>query len=153
MSRPAHRHPPASDAHTHVASPLEQLPRQRGRRLTRPRRLIWAALTAEPDSHLTPDEIVLRVPEVDRSTVYRTLETLVADGLALRTEIGAGLATYEPAHEHLHHHVACRLCGAITHIHDDTLGDLPTRVEAASGYLIGQTELTLVGICPACRSR
>jgi Fur family ferric uptake transcriptional regulator len=132
---------------------VSSLLRGRGRRLTRPRRLIWEALVAEPGAHLGADEIAARVPDVDRSTVYRTLDLLVADGLARRTDLGSGRATYEPAHEHPHHHLVCRACGAVAHAHDDVLGDLPARVDAATGYELGGGELTLAGLCPRCRGR
>ena len=39
------------------------------------------------------------------------------------------------------------------HVHDDVLGDLRDRVEASSGYRLGRRELTLFGLCPACRTR
>ena len=86
--------------------------RSPGRRVTRQRALIWEALTAEPDRHLSAQEVVARVrdelPRVNPSTVYRTLDLLVADGLVLRTDLGADRVFYEPAHDHRHHHLVCR---------------------------------------------
>jgi Fur family ferric uptake transcriptional regulator len=129
--------------------------RSRGRRLTRQRELIWAALVEEPHRHLSAEELVERVqahlPQVNPSTVYRTLDLLVAEGLVLRTDLGAGRAFYEPAREHQHHHVVCTHCGAVAHIHDEALGDLGERVEAASGYELGRAEITFFGLCPDCR--
>jgi len=129
--------------------------RSSGRRLTRQRELIWAALTAEPDRHLSAAELVARVraelPRINPSTVYRTLELLVAEGLVLRTDLGRDRTFYEPAHDHRHHHVVCRRCGAVAHIHDEVLGELPALVDDASGFAIGHEELTLFGLCRACR--
>jgi Fur family transcriptional regulator, ferric uptake regulator len=129
--------------------------RSRGRRLTRQRRLIWEALVAEPEVHLSADELVERVrerlPHVNPSTVYRTLELLVDDGLVLRTDLGAGRAFYEPAREHRHHHVVCERCGAVAHVHDEELGTLKRRVETASGYRLGNAEITFFGLCSACK--
>jgi Fe2+ or Zn2+ uptake regulation protein len=42
--------------------------------------------------------------------------------------------------------------GAVTHLHDDALGELPRRVEASTGYQLGTDELTLFGLCPTCVS-
>jgi Fur family transcriptional regulator, ferric uptake regulator len=149
VSRRAHPH-----AHREPVGPAAL--RSRGRRLTRQRELIWAALVAEPDHHLSADELVDRVrarlPRVNPSTVYRTLDLLVEEGLVLRSDLGAGRAFYEPAHEHRHHHVVCERCGAIVHVHDDALGDLRARVEETSGYALGSAELTLFGLCPDCRA-
>jgi Fur family ferric uptake transcriptional regulator len=129
--------------------------RAKGRRLTRQRELIWATLTAEPDLHLSADQVVDRVraqlPRVNPSTVYRTLDLLVSEGLLLRTDLGADRAYYEPAHEHAHHHVVCDRCGAVAHFHDDLLAEVPRRVRAATGYAVGDREITLHGLCAACR--
>ncbi|MGH3002515.1 MAG: Fur family transcriptional regulator [Gaiellaceae bacterium] len=142
------------DGHTHEHRPLsaERL-RHRGRRLTRPRRLIWQALAAEPEAHLSADEIADRVDGVDRSTVYRTLDLLVAEGLARRTDVGTGRSTYELAHEHLHHHLVCRGCGAVVHVHDEELGGLAASIDASLGWSVADEELTLAGLCPDCRRR
>jgi Fur family transcriptional regulator, ferric uptake regulator len=111
---------------------------------------------AEPDTHLSADEIVDRVrgqiPDVNPSTVYRTLELLVDEGLLLRTDLGADRAYYEPAHEHPHHHVICERCQAVVHIHDHVLGDLPTRIETAAGYKLGTREISFYGLCANCRA-
>jgi Fur family ferric uptake transcriptional regulator len=90
------------------------------------------------------------MPRVNPSTVYRTLELLVEEGLLLRTDLGADRVFYEPAHDHRHHHVVCRTCGAVAHVHDEALGDLRAGVERASGFVLGDYELTLFGRCPAC---
>jgi Fe2+ or Zn2+ uptake regulation protein len=146
-----HGHP-----HEEPAGPAQL--RSRGRRLTRQRALIWAALTEEPDRHLSAGDIAARVraelPRVNPSTIYRTLDLLVAEGLVLRTDLGAGRVFYEPAHDHPHHHVVCRSCGAVAHVHDDVLGDLRERVDAACGFALGrEEEVTLFALCPACRYR
>jgi Fur family ferric uptake transcriptional regulator len=112
-------------------------------------------LVAEADRHLSADEVVDQVreqlPTLNPSTVYRTLELLVDEGLLLRTDLGAGRAYYEPAREHEHHHVVCERCGAVAHVHDDVLEGLRERVERASGFRLGGAEVTLFGVCPACR--
>jgi Fur family ferric uptake transcriptional regulator len=142
-------------AHTHEPAGPDAL-RQRGRRITRQRRLIWDALTAEPESHLSADDLVERVraqmPKLDPSTVYRTLDLLVREGLVRRTDLGAGRAFYEPAQDHLHHHVVCERCGAVAHLHDEEIGDVRTRVERASGYALSRNDMSFYGLCPACRA-
>lgn len=116
--------------------------------------MIWEVLLAEPGRHLSAEDVVERVreqlPGVNTSTVYRTLEILVDDGLLLRTDLGGDRAYYEPASDHLHHHVVCERCGKVTHLHDDTLGRLAERVEKDSGYRLAEREISLFGICPSC---
>ena len=117
---------------------------------------IWSALVAEPDRHLSAEEVAERVrkvlPGVNPSTVYRTLGLLVEEGLLLRTDLGGDRAFYEPSHEHPHHHLVCERCGTVAHIHDDVLGDLAERIELACGFLLGAGELSLFGLCSDCRT-
>src|SRR3954454_16933752 len=79
-----------SHDHTHEPAGPDAL-RQRGRRITRQRRLVWEARVAEPDTHLSADALVDRVraqlPTVDPSTVYRTLDLLVREGLVRRIDL------------------------------------------------------------------
>jgi Fe2+ or Zn2+ uptake regulation protein len=141
--------------HEHEPPQLGAL-RGTGRRLTRQRQAIWDALTDEPDRHLSADDVVARVrrelPAVNPSTVYRTLDVLVAEGLLLRTDLGGDRAYYEPAREHLHHHLVCERCGAVVHLHDEELGDLAPRIEGATGYALGSREISFFGLCPVCRA-
>lgn len=145
---------PSEHEHELPAVPAEL--KARGRRLTRQRQLIWDVLTAEPDAHLSADDVVERVrndlPGINPSTVYRTLDLLVDEGLLLRTHLGEERGYFEPAHDHRHHHIVCEQCGAVAHFHDEAVGDLPARVETATGYLVGTGEITLFGICVACRA-
>ncbi len=140
--------------HGHPSDPASL--RGSGRRLTRQRQAIWAAFLDEPDRHLSADDVVEHVraelPGVNPSTVYRTLALLVEERLLLRTELGTDRAYYEPAHEHPHHHLVCERCGSVAHIHDETLGDLADRIEQSAGFLLGSGELSLFGLCAACRA-
>jgi Fur family ferric uptake transcriptional regulator len=139
--------------HAHEPPPAAVL-RARGRRLTPQRARIWEVLTATPDAHLSAEEVAERVrdllPELNASTVYRTLEVLVDEGLVLRTDLGRERAYFEPAHEHRHHHLVCERCGRVEHVHDDVLSDLAARLTDRSGFRLGDRELTLLGRCAAC---
>ena len=150
----SHRHH-RDHAHDPPAGP-ERL-RGRGRRLTQQRTLIWEALAARPDAHLSADEVLSqvqrRLPHVNPSTVYRTLDLLVEEGLVRRSDLGAGRSFYEPAHEHSHHHLVCERCGRVAHVHDDALGTLRDAVERESGFRVGDGELALFGLCADCRRR
>jgi Fur family ferric uptake transcriptional regulator len=141
-------------AHATGVGPSEL--RAKGKRLTRQRQLIWETFAADPDRHLSAENVVERVreqlPQVNTSTIYRTLDLLVDEGLLLRTDLGRDRAFYEPAREHAHHHLVCERCGAVEHLHDEHLGDLRERVRAESGFALGSTEITMFGLCSACRA-
>ena len=138
-------------AHTHAPHVLADVTaiRSAGKRVTRQRALIWDVLMRAEGNHLSAAELAARVPELHQATVYRALDVLVAEGLARRTEID-GRALYEIAAEHLHHHVVCTSCGAVAHVHDETVRNALQRVARESGYVLADEELTFRGLCRAC---
>ena len=144
-----------SHGHSHATPPAAALKR-RGRRVTRQRAAIWEVLSAETEAHLGADVIAERVrwleAGVNASTVYRSLDVLVEEGLVRRTDLGTGRAVYELAHEHPHHHLVCESCGVVVHVHDDALGDVAGRLDERFGFRLGDRELTYFGTCTACRS-
>ena len=128
--------------------------RARGGRLTRQRSIIWQALVDSPSTHLSAAEICVAVkekaPALHRATVYRTIDTLVGEGLLLRTDLGTDRSYYELPGAHRHHHVVCNSCGAVAHIHERDIEPIVERVAAASGYIVDDVELTFSGRCPRC---
>jgi Fur family ferric uptake transcriptional regulator len=142
--------------HEH-ATAAEEIFRKGGRRLTAQRVAIWNLLIAEPDAHLSAEPIAERVrarmPRVHPSTVYRTLELLVEDGLVLQTDLGGDRSFYEPAHEHRHHHLVCESCGRVEHVHDDVLDEVAARLRRDWSFELAGRELTLFGRCRDCRDR
>jgi Fe2+ or Zn2+ uptake regulation protein len=149
--RGTHIEPPRADGEALAAL------RARGGRLTRQRSLIWQTLVDSMRTHLSAAEICAAVkgkaPELHRATVYRTVDALVGEGLLLRTDLGTDRSYYELPGAHRHHHVVCKSCGAVAHIHDRDIGPVLDRVEAASGYAVGDLELTFPGRCPECAGK
>jgi Fe2+ or Zn2+ uptake regulation protein len=139
--------------HRHEDPPSITTIRGGGRRMTQQRQAIWDLITDDPDSHLSAEGIADRLPSIHKATVYRTLELLVDEGLLLRTDLGGDRAYYEPAREHPHHHLVCERCGKVSHIHDEELGDLRRRVQAATGYVLGSRDISFYGLCPTCQTR
>jgi Fur family transcriptional regulator, ferric uptake regulator len=142
--------------HSHAPRALEEVAaiRSHGRRLTRQRALIWDALLHAGGRHLSARDVAESVhgaaPELHQATIYRALDVFVADGLVRRTDFGDGRAVYEIAAEHRHHHVVCRSCGAVAHVHDDALRGAFDQVEAESGFRLADAELTFYGTCASC---
>ena len=138
-------------AHTHAPHALADVTsiRTGGRRVTRQRALIWDVLMRADGKHLSAREVAAALPELHQATVYRALDVLVAEGLARRMEVD-GRSLYEIAAEHLHHHVVCTQCGAVQHVHDETVRAALARVSRESGYVLAEKELTFSGLCPTC---
>jgi len=134
-------------------SEITQELRERGIRLTSQRLAILTVLR-HSGKHLTPREVYEQarenVPGLMETTVYRTLEFLVENQLALAAHVGSGKLVYQAAGND-HHHVICRACGAEVELPHQQLEELYRRIEQSTGYRLTTSHLTFFGLCPECR--
>lgn len=65
--------------------------------------------------------------------------------MAVPPPVAYGLA--DPAH----HHVLCSTCGALADVPAAALAATLTTAQAASGYQLTPSGLTLAGRCPRCQ--
>jgi len=128
--------------------------RAAGQRVTPQRLLILGAF--EPGTHLSADEVFARVaprlPAVNRSTVYRTLEFFRDRGLISETDLGGGVRQYELIGERRHHHLVCHDCGGQLDLDDALVAPLREAIRARYGFEAGIDHLALFGRCAACRA-
>ena len=125
-----------------------------GYRLTPQRVAVWEAVRRD-GRHRTVEEITAEVqqtlPEVNVSTVYRTLELLVSLELVQETRLAGAASYFEVAPTPVHHHYVCERCGAVGHFDDDLLAlvrdELTTRA-----FEVNQIKVTAFGLCHDCRS-
>ena len=100
-----------------------------------------------PTAAMVYDQVHREQPTISRSTVYRVLSQMAAEGACLRLGTAGGDDRYD-GDTRRHSHIRCRACGA--------LADLPwTRVELpedTAGYLLEDCAVEYLGLCPACRS-
>ena len=127
--------------------------RAQGYRLT-PQRLAILHILRQSGDHLTPLEIYERacqvMPGLTEATVYRTLNFLTEQELALAAHIGNGQLVYQIA-EHKHHHLICRACGRTEEIDHAALQALYKEFEDRTGYRIDSLHQTFFGLCPDCK--
>lgn len=131
----------------------EQLLRDHGLRVTRPRLAVLDVLTQ--GGHLEVEEITRQVRDrlasVSTQGVYDVLGALSKAGLARRIEPAGSPARYEARVGDNHHHIVCRSCGAIQDI-DCVVGERPCLDPAAGhGFEVDEAEVTFWGLCPSCR--
>jgi Fur family ferric uptake transcriptional regulator len=128
--------------------------RREGYRLTPQRTLIWEVVRG-CGRHMTAEEIAVEVhekfPEVNLSTVYRTLELLVGLDLVGETRLGTSRTYYEVAPEPVHHHFVCESCGAVGHIADDLLDPLYGSLRDEQGFQATSSRTTVFGLCKGCQ--
>lgn len=127
--------------------------RTQGLRMT-PQRLAILRILHEAGRHLSPQEICERaqqvMPGLTEPTVYRTLNFLCEQGLALAAHVGSGQLVYENG-EHIHHHLICRACGATHEIDHAMLEALYQQFQENTGYQIDSVHVTFFGLCPSCQ--
>jgi Fur family peroxide stress response transcriptional regulator len=127
-----------------------------GQRFTEQRAAVYRTLVAT-DQHPTADEVFLAVrhdlPGISLATVYKSLETLVGCGLAVKLTYGDGSARYDGRTDP-HHHARCLSCGKVTDIEGSLPGpQLDALRERADGFMVTGYRLELSGYCPTCAPR
>ncbi len=92
--------------------------------------------------------------DIDRTTLYRTLNKLVEEGIVHKTK-GKDDETYyalcghecgSHGHSHQHIHFQCRICNKVSceDLHNEISIALPK-------YIIENMEVNLQGVCPDCK--
>ena len=123
-----------------------------GQRFTEQRFSVFRFL-AGTTSHPTADDVFTAVreelPDISLATVYKSLETLVGSGLAVKLTYSDGSARYD-ARTDPHPHARCVRCGAVADVpgHLD-LAALPG-VGRIEGFIIEACRLELLGRCSRC---
>ena len=133
---------------------IETISREHHLPLTFQRRVILEALSIRLD-HPTADQVFddvrRRVPELSRTTVYRTLETFVRTGIARKVCHPGAAARYE-LHTQRHHHLVCLNCEAIVDLEDTSLDGLPLP-SGKFGFSIADYSIQFRGLCSECAAK
>lgn len=132
---------------------LRQALEASGQRFTEQRAAVFRYLVST-DVHPTADEVFLGVrrelPGISLATVYKSLETLVGCGLAVKLTYADHSARYDGRTDP-HHHARCVVCGKVS----DLTGEVDsTEIEAlrreAVGFTVTGYRLELSGYCSEC---
>jgi len=125
-----------------------------GYRLT-PQRLMIASAIENSHDHVSAEEIysqvVAKYPNVNISTIYRTLELLEQLGLVTETDLGGGRVRYHPADKGHHHHLICQKCGAVIDLDEATLSPLRDALLRQYDFTADLRHLGIFGRCKKCR--
>ena len=125
-----------------------------GYRLT-PQRLMIVSAIEKSNDHISAEEIygqvVNQYPNVNISTIYRTLELLEELGLVTETDLGEGRVRYHPADKGHHHHLICQECGAIIDLDETVLSSLKNDLLREYNFLADLRHLGIFGRCVNCR--
>jgi Fur family ferric uptake transcriptional regulator len=129
--------------------------KEEGLKLTPQRRLILD-LIHDSSGHFTGEEIVsqvqARMPGVNKSTIYRTLELLVGLGCVLKSESGNRLI-YHHAEEGHHHHLVCRKCGKSMDCAENLFYPVEESLEEKYGFRVSFKHVVINGLCETCKNQ
>ena len=136
--------------------------KERGLRMTLPRRIIIATLAAS-DTYLSAEDIYHKLhakyPGVGLATVYRTLVLFHQLGIVTKLEVGEGKARFELAESEHHHLLVCEACHKVVKYSDFTTAEkdgfskLEQIVAKAYHFRVNRHVVQYIGICPECLAK
>lgn len=116
-------------------------------------RAVILDLLESATGHMTAEEVARQVEAtgltLNRSTVYRTLETLAEIGVIKATRMGRALH-YEVSREQ-HHHLRCVRCHGTVHLDAGQVDRLLGRLAADQGFEVVDLQVLISGVCEICR--
>lgn len=145
------------DGMRHSAESADRILREalesKGQRFTEQRSAVFQYLLST-EAHPTADEVFLEVrgsvPGISLATVYKSLETLVGCGLAVKMSYGDDAARYDGRTDD-HHHLRCVRCGRVTDLPGQADDREVSRLAAsAEGFTVTGYHLELTGYCGEC---
>jgi Fur family transcriptional regulator, ferric uptake regulator len=128
--------------------------RARGERMTQPRRAVVAALAGSSE-HLSAEEILTDAskayPGVNRSTIYRALETLADLGIVQHIHSGRAATLYHlTADAGPHAHATCDGCGRVIDLPSGVLAAAAEQLQREQGFVLNPGHVALSGLCRDC---
>ncbi len=127
--------------------------RQRQFRIT-PQREMIVDILLENGCHLTAEKVFaqvqMRSSAVNIATIYRTLDMLVEQGVASRTDLG-GQTVYAPIDHGPHIHLVCRQCNVMIDADATLLATIDSQLQNAHGFYADLQHISLFGVCADCQ--
>lgn len=120
---------------------------------TKSRRILFHILSNSHDPLTLPELVKLVKSSMNKTTVYRTLETF--ENIGVVKIVSSGLKhAYELSDDYVshHHHMTCLVCGKIISFEESykLLAELE-RLEEAYRFIIEDHNIELRGRCNSCR--
>ncbi|SDB91258.1 Fur family transcriptional regulator, ferric uptake regulator [Raineyella antarctica] len=127
--------------------------RRAGLRVTAPRVGVLLELADSPHADVDGVRrgVLGRLGSVSTQTIYDVLHILEDSSLVRRLDTVSGRARYELETGDHHEHLVCRGCNAISDVRCATGPAAVPMPEDTQGYLVLQTEIQYVGLCPRCQ--
>lgn len=131
----------------------------KGVRMTAQRRAVIEAIQTAPE-HLDAESLLSlakrSTANIDRATVYRTIELLKKHGLIDELDLmhlEGEKHFYEVRTKTDHLHLACFRCGRIEEFASPLFDQLKDQISRETGFSVRVARLEVGGSCPNCLSR
>lgn len=129
--------------------------RTRGYRITPQRELIIEILSGA-NQHMTAEQIFdqlrLQTRALNIATVYRTLELLTAEGLAVRNDLGAESVYFATMQHGPHIHLVCRHCSRVVDAEYSLIEPLTDDLQHHYDFVADLRHISITGVCSTCQS-
>lgn len=114
-------------------------------------------IITEASHPLLASEILGKIRDCDRATVYRNLTKLKEKQLVRIIEVGDGAVRYESANDH-HHHLICLKCKEIERVDLPTIDEkriekLQVEFQKKSKFSFLEHSLEFFGLCFNCKNK
>lgn len=133
--------------------PFRELCEEHGLAATHQRQVLYEVMQSMP-GHPSPEEVYARVkkriPAISLATVYKNIHLFVETGVLKEVSMHHGALRVE-LKGHLHHHMVCSHCKAITDIEEKDLGVLPALQRLPGGFQVERYAIDVIGVCAACQ--
>ncbi len=122
------------------------------KRLTKSKKAVLECLKKAHKYGVKSDEIEQQLPEFDRVTIYRILQSFVDDGIIHKVISDDGKFYYfkcktcNEIHHHNHYHFKCDICGKVECINNEIEVNVP------KNYTVNTINFWISGICESCKS-
>jgi len=131
--------------------------RQNGLKKTHQKDLILETFL-DAEGHLSVEDVYDLVKKRDRRvgvvTVFRTLKSLTACGLAREVSLGDGLTRFEHSYRHPdHHHIVCTQCRKAIEFFSPELGRLQQEIVDRYRFQPVLHRFQIYGVCLECREK
>jgi len=93
---------------------------------------------------LSASELHKKLPDLNITTIYRNLDTFVAEGEVKKLQLGGTEAVYEYTYEP-HHHAVCTECERV--IHFTAPDEKIKKLLGIEEFKVDELEVTVRGIC------
>jgi len=127
--------------------------KEQGYRLT-PQRAIVLDILHRAEKHIAPGEIYKKArskyPEVNKSTIYRTLELLKRLDLVAESDLGGDKLYYHHAEKGHHHHLICQKCGRVLDVDEEILDSVREGLVCKYKFVPDIRHLAIFGHCATC---